>query len=51
MAIWNRKPLLLGVIVCLAMIIELNWTNGLSLSVWLTIGLIYYFAYGKKTVS
>jgi len=39
---------ILGVIVCLAMIYGLGWTNWLRLIVWLAIGLVIYFFYGKK---
>ena len=39
---------ILGILVCLAMIYGLGWTNWLRLAVWLAIGLIIYFAYGKK---
>jgi APA family basic amino acid/polyamine antiporter len=39
---------ILGVLVCLAMIYGLGWTNWLRLIVWLAIGLVIYFAYGKK---
>lgn len=39
---------ILGVLVCLAMIYGLGWTNWLRLGVWLVIGLVIYFAYGKK---
>ena len=39
---------ILGVIVCLAMIYGLGWTNWLRLAVWLALGLIIYFIYGKK---
>jgi APA family basic amino acid/polyamine antiporter len=39
---------ILGVLVCLAMIYGLGWTNWLRLGVWLAIGLIIYFTYGKK---
>ena len=39
---------ILGVGVCLAMIAGLGWTNWLRLAGWLAIGLIIYFAYGKK---
>jgi basic amino acid/polyamine antiporter, APA family len=38
----------LGIIVCGAMIYGLGWTNWLRLIVWLIIGLVFYFAYGKK---
>ena len=37
----------LGIIVCGAMIYGLGWTNWMRLLVWLVIGLIFYFAYGK----
>lgn len=39
---------ILGVLVCLAMIYGLGWTNWLRLGVWLALGLIIYFGYGKK---
>lgn len=39
---------ILGVLVCLAMIYGLGWTNWLRLGVWLVIGLVIYFTYGKK---
>lgn len=38
----------LGILVCLAMIYGLGWTNWLRLIVWLVIGLVIYFAYSKK---
>jgi APA family basic amino acid/polyamine antiporter len=38
----------LGIIVCGAMIYGLGWTNWLRLIVWLIIGLVFYFAYGKR---
>ena len=37
----------LGIIVCGAMIYGLGWTNWMRLIVWLLIGLIFYFSYGK----
>jgi APA family basic amino acid/polyamine antiporter len=37
-----------GVIVCGAMIYGLGWTNWLRLIVWLVIGLVFYFSYGRK---
>ena len=37
-----------GVIVCGAMIYGLGWTNWLRLIVWLAIGLVVYFSYGRK---
>ncbi|HEY4676388.1 MAG TPA: amino acid permease [Candidatus Angelobacter sp.] len=39
---------ILGIIVCGAMIYGLGWTNWLRLIVWLIIGLVFYFAYGKR---
>jgi APA family basic amino acid/polyamine antiporter len=37
----------LGIIVCGAMIFGLGWTNWMRLIVWLLIGFIFYFTYGK----
>jgi len=37
-----------GVIVCGAMIYGLGWTNWMRLIVWLVIGLMIYFTYGRK---
>jgi APA family basic amino acid/polyamine antiporter len=39
---------ILGIIVCLAMIYGLGWTNWARLFAWLAIGLVIYFTYGKK---
>lgn len=39
---------ILGIIVCLAMIYGLGWTNWLRLIVWLAIGFVVYFGYSKK---
>ena len=39
---------ILGVIVCLAMIYGLGWTNWLRLFLWMALGIIFYFAYSKK---
>ena len=39
---------ILGILVCLAMIYGLGWTNWLRLLVWLAIGFIVYFVYSKK---
>jgi APA family basic amino acid/polyamine antiporter len=36
-----------GVIVCGAMIYGLGWTNWMRLLVWLAIGLVLYFTYGR----
>ena len=38
----------LGVLVCGAMIYGLGWTNWMRLIVWLAIGLVFYFSYGRK---
>jgi APA family basic amino acid/polyamine antiporter len=38
----------LGVVVCGAMIYGLGWTNWLRLGVWLVIGLVFYFGYGRS---
>ena len=38
----------LGIIVCGAMIYGLGWTNWMRLIVWLVIGLVFYFSYGKQ---
>jgi APA family basic amino acid/polyamine antiporter len=37
-----------GIILCMAMIYGLGWSNWLRLGVWLLIGLVFYFLYGKK---
>jgi APA family basic amino acid/polyamine antiporter len=38
---------ILGIVVCGAMIYGLGWTNWMRLLVWLVIGFIFYFTYGK----
>ena len=38
----------LGIITCGAMIYGLGWTNWMRLIVWLLIGFIFYFGYGKR---
>jgi APA family basic amino acid/polyamine antiporter len=35
-------------IVCGAMIYGLGWTNWMRLIVWLLIGFVFYFSYGKR---
>ncbi len=39
---------ILGIVVCGLMILGLGWPNWLRLIVWLLIGFIIYFSYGKK---
>jgi APA family basic amino acid/polyamine antiporter len=39
---------ILGILVCLAMIYGLGWTNWARLFAWLAIGLVIYFRFGKK---
>jgi len=39
---------ILGIVVCGAMIYGLGWTNWMRLIVWLVIGLVFYFSYGRK---
>jgi APA family basic amino acid/polyamine antiporter len=38
----------LGALICLAMIISLGWENWARLIVWLMVGFIIYFGYGKR---
>jgi APA family basic amino acid/polyamine antiporter len=38
---------ILGIIVNAAMIFGLGWPNWLRLGIWLAIGLVIYFAYGR----
>ena len=38
----------LGIFVCGAMIYGLGWTNWLRLIIWLVIGLVFYFGYGRS---
>ena len=45
-AIWFVAPM--GVLFNLGMMLTLEWQNWARLFVWLAIGLIIYFAYGKK---
>jgi APA family basic amino acid/polyamine antiporter len=39
---------ILGIIVCGAMIYGLGWRNWMRLIIWLAIGLVIYFAYGRS---
>jgi APA family basic amino acid/polyamine antiporter len=39
---------ILGIVTCGAMIYGLGWTNWMRLIVWLLIGFIFYFTYGKN---
>ena len=39
---------ILGIVVCGAMIYGLGWTNWMRLLVWLLIGFVFYFAYGRR---
>ena len=39
---------ILGIVVCGAMIYGLGWTNWMRLIVWLLIGFVFYFGYGKR---
>ena len=39
---------IMGIVVCGSMIYGLGWTNWLRLIVWLIIGLVFYFGYGKR---
>jgi APA family basic amino acid/polyamine antiporter len=39
---------ILGIVVCGSMIYGLGWTNWLRLGIWLVIGLVFYFSYGRK---
>ncbi|AWG20059.1 amino acid permease [Flavobacterium faecale] len=38
----------LGIIVCLAMMYGLGWTNWTRLFIWMAIGIIIYYFYGRK---
>jgi len=45
---WVPFVPILGIVVCLAMILGLHWTNWLRLIGWLAIGFVIYFGYSKK---
>ena len=38
----------LGIVVCGSMIYGLGWTNWVRLGIWLLIGLVFYFGYGRS---
>ncbi len=38
----------LGIVVCGAMVYGLGWTNWIRLAIWLVIGLLFYFGYGRS---
>src|SRR3982750_2446088 len=38
----------LGIVVCGAMVYGLGWRNWMRLAVWLVIGLVFYFGYGRR---
>jgi APA family basic amino acid/polyamine antiporter len=38
----------LGIVTCGAMIYGLGWPNWLRLAIWLVIGLLFYFGYGRS---
>ena len=38
----------LGILTCGAMIYGLGWTNWMRLLAWLALGMVFYFAYGKR---
>jgi len=39
---------ILGILVCGAMVYGLGWTNWIRLLIWMAIGIVLYFTYGKK---
>jgi APA family basic amino acid/polyamine antiporter len=45
-AIWFVAPM--GVIFNLGMMLTLEWQNWARLIIWLIIGLVIYFSYGRK---
>ncbi len=44
---WLPFVSIAGIVVCGAMIFGLGWTNWMRLLVWLAIGVVIYFAYGR----
>ncbi|GAA4388210.1 amino acid permease [Hymenobacter koreensis] len=45
---WVPLVPILGIITCLIMMLSLPWDTWLRLFVWLALGLVIYYAYGKK---
>ena len=45
-AVWIIAPL--GALVCLAMIAGLGWENWARLAIWLLMGFVIYFGYGRR---
>jgi basic amino acid/polyamine antiporter, APA family len=45
---WVPFVPILGMIVCGAMIFGLGWPNWVRLGIWMLIGFVIYFSYGKK---
>lgn len=45
---WVPLVPILGVISCSLMMYGLGWTNWLRLFAWMALGVVFYFAYGKK---
>lgn len=39
---------LMGIIICLALMFSLGWMTWARLSIWLILGLVFYFTYGRK---
>ncbi|MFH0901460.1 MAG: amino acid permease [Pseudomonadota bacterium] len=45
---WVPVVPLLGIVFCLGLMFFLGWVNWLRLFVWLAIGVVIYFAYGRR---
>jgi APA family basic amino acid/polyamine antiporter len=45
---WVPLVPILGVLSCTLMMYGLGWTNWLRLFAWMALGVVFYFAYGKK---
>lgn len=39
---------LMGIIICVALMFSLGWMTWARLSIWLILGLVFYFSYGRK---